>query len=185
MLDNMVENNELENLEEKPKWGGVRPNSGRPTGSTNKATKEKKEAEQYFKDRVVKSIGKIVNSQMNLAQGCQMLFKIETTKDDKGRETKSRPILITSQDEIENYLAGEYEDGDDYYFITTKRPDNRALDSLVDRVFGKARQNIGLDGGDIDKPIRLFNYVRDNNSDNEDSEDDEKNTGDTGGDISE
>ena len=72
-----------------------------------------------------------------------MLFKIHKSED-KGKEVKSKPELVTNQTEIEEYLAGEYEDGDDYYFITTTTPDNRALDSLIDRVFGKAQQKVDV-----------------------------------------
>lgn len=35
--------------------------------------------------------------------------------------------------------------------ITDRNPN--AINSLLDRAFGKARQNIGLDGGAVDKPI--------------------------------
>lgn len=178
----MEENKEVENLEEKSKWGGVRPNSGRPLGSTNKATRDKKEAEKYIKERIIKSVDSLLNSQMNLAQGVQMLYRIITNE--KG--IKSKPELITDLGTIEDYLAGELEDErNEYYFITTERPDNRALDSLIDRAFGKSRQNIGIDGGDVDKPIRLLNYVRDNNGDKKDTEDDEEDTGDTGGNVGE
>lgn len=178
----MEENKEVESLEEKSKWGGVRPNSGRPLGSTNKATRDKKEAEKYIKERIIKSVDNIINSQMNLAQGIQMLYRITTNE--KG--IKSKPELITNQFEIEQYLSGELEDEkNEYYFITTERPDNRALDSLLDRTFGKSRQNIGVDGGDIDKPIRLLNYVRNNIGNDKDTEDEEEDSGDTGGNVGE
>ncbi len=147
---------EVENKKDKS-WGGKRDNSGRPLGSQNKATKEKKEAEEYFRARVIKGIEKIINSQMGLAQGVQMLFKIETRKG-KGKTERSKPILITNQEEITRYLSGETEDDDSddsYYFMTTKVPDNKALDSLLDRVFGRARQNIGIDGGEEGRPVSI------------------------------
>lgn len=83
-----------------------------------------------------------MNAQMNLAMGVQMLYKITTDK--KGN--RSKPELITDQPTIEAYLADELGDEEnEYYFITTERPDNRALDSLFDRSFGKAKQPIELD----------------------------------------
>ena len=140
-IDNSMED-KLENLEDKPNWGGKRPNSGRPLGSMNKSTREQKEVENYYKDRVKDSIESLVNSQMNLAKGIQMLFKIHTNS--KGE--RSKPELVTSQSEIEEYLAGDYDDSEDYYFITTKAPDNKALDSLLDRTIGKASQKIEHSG---------------------------------------
>ena len=140
----------FENLKKQSKWGGKRDNSGRAKGSTNKATKEQKLVEDEFKQRVLSSMNKLINSQMNLAEGCQMLFKIETYKykDKKGewKEEKKKPVIVTDQSEIEDYLAGDLEDEDDYYFLTTQKPDNKAIDSLVDRVFGRAKQSISLEG---------------------------------------
>lgn len=130
-------------------FGGARPGAGRPKGSMNKTTKEQKIAEEYFRSRVINSISKLADSQFNIAQGCSYLYKIETTRIGKKR-VKGKPILVTDQSEIEHYLAGDYDDqNDDYYFITTEKPDNKALDSLMDRVFGKALQPIDL-SGDID-----------------------------------
>ena len=136
------------------KNGGVREGSGRPKGSMNKDTREKKEAMAQFKDRVKRSIRKLMNSQFNLAEGCQFLFKIETKKwkDKNGawKEERKKPKVVDNQQEIEEYLAGDYEYDDDvYYFITTNKPDNKAIDSLLDRTFGKAAQSMDLTtGGD-------------------------------------
>lgn len=155
---------ELENLEEKSSWGGAREGSGRPAGSKNKATMERKAVEEAMKERIMRSADALLNSQMNLAKGVQMLYVIKTETDEKGNKRKLRPELVTSQFLIEEYLAGELTDDhgnrgdneDEYYFITTERPDNRAIDSLFDRTFGKARQNIGLDGGEEGRPILIM-----------------------------
>jgi hypothetical protein len=146
---------EIENSEKKSNWGGARPNSGRPEGSLNKNTVEQKIAEEEIRQRVLRSKDQLINAQMNLAEGIQMLYKI--VKDEDGKKV-GKPELVTSQIEIEEYLAGEYEGGDsDYYFITTERPDNKAIDSLFDRVFGKAVQRVGNpDGSNI--KFEIVNY---------------------------
>jgi hypothetical protein len=75
---------------------------------------------------------------------------------------------VTDQDELHEAIqaivaGGGYGDvaeddgGEDgeaitrrYYFLLTKAPDNKAIDSLLDRVFGKSVQRIaGGDGGPI------------------------------------
>ena len=152
-------NNNLENLKKVSNGhGGKREGAGRAKGSMNKATKEQKIVEAEFKQRVLASMDKLINSQMNLAQGCQMLFKIHTETDSKGKTTRNKPELVTCQDEIEKYLAGDYEtDTEDYYFITTEKPDNKALDSLIDRVFGKATNKMELSGKD-GKEIGVIMY---------------------------
>jgi len=158
----------VDSLNEKSNThGGKREGAGRQEGSKNKATIEKKIAEQEFKDRVLKSMDKLITSQMNLAQGCQYLFKIN-------KKDKSRPERITDPKVIEAYLAGDYDDmGDDYYFLTTEKPDNKALDSLIDRVFGKARQKIGVDGGEDGEPVKVvtqFNYIKPDDRSNPDNQ---------------
>ena len=126
----------------KKELGGEREGAGRPPGKENEATMTKRLVKKALEKRILNSADDLINSQMNLAKGVQMLYKIEKDKDGKNK----KPELVIMQEEIEAYLAGECEG--DYYFITTERPDNKALDSLLDRTFGKARQNVGLDGGE-------------------------------------
>lgn len=122
--------------------GGKRKNAGRKKGSLGKKKLEEKIFLLELRQRVMRSMGELITSQMNLAIGTQMLFVIEKNKDG----TRSKPKLITNQKTIEEYLAGELDERDDeYYFITTERADNRAIDSLLDRTFGKA--NIPVDLG--------------------------------------
>ena len=132
----------IEPIPRKKSFGGARSNAGRKKGGMNADVKARKIAFDEFRNRVLKSKSALMNAQLNLAEGCQMLFRID--KDEKGHNKK--PELVTSQSEIENYLAGEY-DGDSYYFITTERPDNKAIDSLFDRTFGKAVMNVDLTSG--------------------------------------
>jgi len=156
-----VEKTEDETLKEKSRgWGGARDNAGRPYGSMNTATKEQKVVQEAFRQRVLKSMDKLITSQMNLAEGIQMLYRID--KDDKGKNSK--PVIVTSKQEIEDYLAGETNNNGEYYFITTERPDNRALDSLIDRVFGKSISNIDIksDGKEL-QPL-LVKFLNDEQS---------------------
>lgn len=142
----------VETLKKQSNWGGKRKGAGMPKGMKTKKTMEKIEAETYFRQRVLDSIEGLVDSQMNLAKGCQYLFKIKKVyveKEDKFVVPKgAKPEIVKSSEEIAQYLAGDFDDRDecDYYFMTTEKPDNRALDSLVDRVFGKAKQNISIEG---------------------------------------
>lgn len=141
-----------ENSSDVKSWGGARPNAGRPKGSENEETRKKRVVEEEFKQRVLRSANKLISSQMNLAQGVQMLYVIEKTE--KGANKK--PRLITDQETIESYLAGELDgDPDEYYFITTERPDNKALDSLFDRVFGKSVNNVDItsQGKELPQPL--------------------------------
>lgn len=132
---------------------------GRPKGKKSAATLEREAVLAAFRQRVMGVADLLLDSQLALARGTTYLYKIEkqwvpTGKGkDKGYYRKLRPKLVESQWEIEQYLEGVVENGDvdddrdpaaAYYFLTTKAPDNDAIDSMMDRTFGKATQVIDL-----------------------------------------
>ena len=125
---------------------------GKPPGTQNKKTIDKKVAEEEFKNRILLNIQDLLTSQMNIAKGTSYLYKIVTHKGAKGGEGRKEHILVTDPYEIKDFLdelEGESgvnpnTDNDDYYYISTEQPDNRALDSLINRVFGKPKENIDL-----------------------------------------
>ncbi len=129
-------------MKEKSKWGGKRSGAGREKGSLNKATVEKKVAEKIFEDRVVKSVDRLFDSQMSLALGTSYLYRIDEVEE--GKKIKKVHTLVTSSQEIKEYLDGDVE-ADSYYYITTEKPDSRSIDSLLDRTFGRAKQKIEID----------------------------------------
>lgn len=133
---------------------------GRPKGILNKKTIEEKIAYEELRQKVLRSLNNILNSQLLIAQGETYIYKIVEDKDSKGKVIAKYHQLVDDPYEIAsalNALENGIQNGSNgtFYYATTKRPDNKAIDSLVDRVFGKARQNIGLDGGEKDKPINI------------------------------
>lgn len=123
---------------------------GRKPGSKNPVTLEREEAMKQFKQRVTDATHHLLNAQMGLAVGSQYLFKIKTFKGQK-----SDPILVKDQWELEAYLRGDFDDeeyktGNNtvYYFLTTKDPDNRALESLFNRTHGKPKESLELSNPD-------------------------------------
>lgn len=140
--------------------GGKRPGAGRKPKSKNKKTLEREAVLKFFNQRTMLAADRLWAAQAGLAMGSTYLYKVEkewiktgTKKngEENGFYKKLKPELVTSQLEIENYLQGLTEEGDEdndqdpaatYYFITTKDPDNRALDSLIDRSLGKTPSSI-------------------------------------------
>lgn len=132
---------------------GINNKGGRPKHSKNKVTIEREEALRQFKQRVHDATHHLLNAQMGIAVGSQYLFKVKTFKGQK-----SDPILVKDPDELEAYLRGDYEGStDEYYFLTTKDPDNRALDSLFNRTYGKPTDNIDIKSGG--EPITGIQYI--------------------------
>lgn len=63
--------------------------------------------------------------------------------------------------------------------------DIQAIREIHDRVMGKPRQNIGIDGGEDNKPIAILtNAIHSNHSNQENSEDGKENPSGSGRDIS-
>src|SRR3990167_7474753 len=140
----------FEQIEQKPikKKGGARPNSGPKLGAKYKKTIEKEIELAYIKERVSRAKDVLIDSQLSLARGLSYLYRID--KDTKGNNKK--PELVTAQYEIEAYLSGST-DEESYYYITTAKPENSALDSLLDRTVGKPVQRLG--GETPDTPIQI------------------------------
>jgi len=125
---------------------------GRPKGKKSQATLEKERVLAEYRNKIMKHADILFRNQMHLAQGVSYLYKWV-----KG---KQKPVLVTNTKEIEEYILTEMgtkikkEDKIDpnatYYFISTERPDNRAIDSMLDRTFDKPATPItGKDGGPI------------------------------------
>ena len=134
---------------------------GRPKGAFNVKTLEQRLIKKDFDQRVMRISQKLFASQASLALGQQFLFKIDkefvktgTKKngDDNGYWKNLPPKLVTDQFEIESYLEslanGDIDDDQSpdkvYYFITTKEPNNNAVDSLLNRVHGKPKESIEM-----------------------------------------
>jgi hypothetical protein len=132
--------------------GGRRPGAGQKKGNKHKATIEKERVLTEYRNKIMKHADILFRNQMHLAQGVSYLYKWV-----KG---KQKPVLVVDEKEIEQYVLKEMgghvskKDMIDkkatYYFISTERPDNKAIDSMLDRTFGKATQVIG---GDKDNPL--------------------------------
>jgi hypothetical protein len=142
--------------------GGKRPGAGRKKGSKDKSTLEKEAVLKVFREKVMKSADALYASQLHLARGQTFLYKIEkeTITGPKGGKTirSKPPKLVTAQWEIEAYLqdlvdeengmSGPKDRDATYYYLTTKEPSNMAVDSLLDRTFGKSVQAVELTGKD-------------------------------------
>lgn len=126
---------------------------GRPKGSLSAEGLHRAKVFLEMKKRIAKDANYLLNAQYSIALGQQFLYKIITYKNG----TKSKPEMITAEPIIRMFLSGDLnKKGDtEYYFITTKEPNNYALDSLFDRTFGKSTQHIDhtSDGKALPTPI--------------------------------
>lgn len=135
---------------------GTNHKGGRPKGSKSKGTLEREAVIAAFRQRAMHVADLLLDSQLTLARGQTFLYKIEKEWVPSGKDgfyKKKKPVLVESQAEIEQYLEGHVVEGDPdddhdpaatYYFITTKEPDNNAIDSILDRTFGRPTNAMDL-----------------------------------------
>ncbi len=126
------------------KNGGRRPGAGRPKGKMNARSIEKMAVKKEFEDRVAHQAHALFNAQVTLALGEQYLFVRYQVSTPKGKRW-SKFERVTDPEIMIQYLDGDFKESKDQYFmITAAKPDAHAIDSLLDRAFGKAPQNLNI-----------------------------------------
>lgn len=132
---------------------------GRKKGYKTPATLEKEKEKRALDQFYLKMQSRINAAQATLATGQTFLFRIDKKKivGPKGGVSyeNQKPVLVTSQLEIEEYLTVLAENGGDisddqdpeaaYYFLTTKEPNNEAIKDILNRVHGKPKETIEVD----------------------------------------
>lgn len=126
--------------------GGKQPGAGRPKGKKNASTLEKERVLAGLRQRIMRNVDRIYDSQLSIAQGQQFLYRINIAKNG----TRSKAELVESEFIIRSYLDGELDNAKnakgetEFYFITTKEPNNFAIDSMLNRAFGKPTDHIDV-----------------------------------------
>lgn len=141
--------------------GGKRPGAGRKKGSRNKKTLEKQAVQEAFNQRVLVQADALFNAQLTLAVGSVRVFRVDEEEGDNGK-TKRVHTLVTDPSELKDVLDATNGSsgivGDDYYLVTNVAPDNRAIDSMLNRALGKPKDSVeltGKDGGPIEATFRI------------------------------
>lgn len=135
----------LDSSKNKSSWGGKREGAGRPKGSMNEATQQRMAVKAAFIERVNKNADRLFNAQFDLAVGEKYLMVKRV--EGEGNRRKTWVEIVTDVETIKAYLDDDGEtlnsdSGEDYYYMTTKPANNLALDSLLNRSFGKADEHI-------------------------------------------
>lgn len=117
-------------------------------------TLNKETVQKDLERKIQKNAFKLFHAAMIPALGQIFIYKIEeevTGSGPRGGEYKKRKhTLVESPDEIRRALdcmdgAGQgtdYENDSIYYYVTTKEPDHKAIQMLLDRGFGKPKETI-------------------------------------------
>ena len=132
--------------------GGKRENAGRKKGIRNIKTLERVKVFAVYQQRILRIADNLFNAQLSLALGLAYLYRVE--------KIKKKVELITDEETIRAYLEGEIKSNErfEYYFITVKEPNLKAIESLLDRTFGKPTQSIDISSQG--RPIPLLGNTR-------------------------
>lgn len=138
----------------KSNKGGARKGAGRKPGVISEQKIILNEQKKALQERIAKHADQLFNAQFNLAIGQTMLFVQVKERDGKGKVTRSYVERVESEETIKQYLEDEnsLNDEDHYHYITTRPANNQAIANLLDRAFGKPKENIEL-GEDPDAPL--------------------------------
>ncbi len=115
-------------------------------GKKKQPTIDRENVLNLAKDIIAGRTRKLVDTQTMLALGTIKVFRIRYLLVNKKRVAQ-KPELVTDDETIKDVLYHEYADGESpsddsqYFFVTTKDPENQAIKDLLDRTFGKATEN--------------------------------------------
>lgn len=115
-----------------------------------KRTVEKEKIQKQVESFIQKKAFNLVRAGMSVAMGQNFVYRIDEEENEKGNVTSRKNVLVTDPHEIEMALnaieeGGQSEDGK-YYFVTAKEPDHKAIQMLLDRGFGKAKETVEVNG---------------------------------------
>lgn len=138
---------------EKKKNGGARPGSGMKKGQKTRKTLEREASRKAYEQLVLENLRPIFHKQLWLAMGQTYVYRIDKHKA-KGEPTRIEHVLLEEPHEIADaldILANGDQNGDEtgsgFYYVVTKPPENRAIDSMLDRSIGSAKQSVDLTSG--------------------------------------
>ncbi len=124
-------------------------------GKRSRYVLDREAALKAYRDGVTQSTLTLLSIQKILAKGSLRVFRIDTHWEDSPNgktkyKVRSKPKLVESDREIIKALDYEFGDGEDpnddftYFFVTTKDPDARVIDSMLDRTFGRAKESLEI-----------------------------------------
>jgi len=107
---------------------------------------EQKKAKELMNLMIIKKTAPLVRSALGLALGSRFVYRREPIG-----KNKFENVLVTDPKEIEEALNcledGSVDKNGKYIYITTKEPDMDAIDKLLSRPFGKAKESLEIDSG--------------------------------------
>lgn len=137
--------------------GGARTGAGAIKGSKHFATIQREVAYKNYSQLVLEKLKPLFQHQWSLVKGTSYLYRIEETKMGKEHVLVEDPDeigrILEQMDEGESGMYTNPKGNEKFYYITTRAPESRAIDSMLDRVFGKAKNTTDVNIREAPRPI--------------------------------
>lgn len=131
-----------EKAREIGKLGGRKPG---PLAALRKLEIAKRHAMEKL---IYKKTAPLIRAGFISAMGQNFVYRIDEERDSKGKLLSRKHVLVEDAREIAEALDKMEEGGQDpddaYYYVTTKEPDVRAIEMLLNRAYGKPKETIDL-----------------------------------------
>jgi hypothetical protein len=144
------------------------------TGKRGKdiATLTREQALLNLQEKIIARTSKLANAQSMLGLGTIRVYRIDSHYEQFGKTkklVKHKPVIVDNDDEITAILDHEYNGAGSpdtetqFYFVEVQEPNNTAIDSQLNRVFGKARESIDVtSNGNSIAPVIIGMRIIDN-----------------------
>ena len=126
---------------------------GKKKGSKHKKTIEMEMALNLYKQEMLKELTPIIRSQQQLAKGLAVVLRRNLVKKGNRWVREGELVQVRDADEVERLLNSDGQ-GDNWYIITTKDPNVKAIQDILDRIFGKAKETIDVNIGAKAKKLK-------------------------------
>lgn len=119
---------------------------GRPRGTLSLVRQMELKQKEIMYKTIYKKTKALTSAGMSVALGQIFCYRIIRDKEDK----VIKHVLVEDPKEIEKALDlisnnGISEDGN-FYYITTKEPDYKAIEMLLNRAYGKPKESLDISG---------------------------------------
>jgi hypothetical protein len=129
--------------------GGARVGAGRKPGKKEKHTIEKEKARVLWEKEMLKQMRPILQAQLVLARGSVIMMQRRMIKGKRVGDFER----VENESEIARLLNSDCQN-DDFYILAPKDPNGKAIQDIMDRLFGKPKETMELSGKE-GEPIPL------------------------------
>ena len=123
---------------------------GREPGPQSIARKLELKQRKVMETLIYKKTQPLIRAGMISAMGQNFVYRIDEERDSKGKLLSRKHVLVQDPFEIGQALdkmeAGGISEDGKFYYVTTEKPDVRAIEMLLNRAYGKPKESLTIDG---------------------------------------